>query len=314
MFEKFDIDDKNIFKVCVIATMSSGKSTFINSIIGEEVMPEKNEACTARTMAVLDNDAASVKKAHIIRKNGDKEILEIDSREVLDRVNNDEDIVDFLVESNIQSIKNTSRALILIDTPGVNNSEDEKHGKRTEEFLKQMDMGVIIYLMNATQLATNDDSLLLQLVSDHVKKKKGSVKIIFVINKIDALDLETESISAIVKIAKEYIQNHDISRPVIYPLSALAAKTLRMTLYRKEMTRRELRKLEDTYEHYRSKDNNMLAFAMLDDSSDETYEIGGCTVTAQELQRAIDNTGITAIEKNLKILCLNWRNVMHRRL
>ena len=56
MFEKFDIDDKNIFKVCVVATMSSGKSTFINSIIGEEIMPEKNEACTARTMAVLDND------------------------------------------------------------------------------------------------------------------------------------------------------------------------------------------------------------------------------------------------------------------
>lgn len=51
MFEKFDIDDKNIFKVCIVATMSSGKSTFINSIIGDEIMPEKNEACTARTMA-----------------------------------------------------------------------------------------------------------------------------------------------------------------------------------------------------------------------------------------------------------------------
>lgn len=300
MFEKFDIDDKNIFKVCVVATMSSGKSTFINSIIGEEVMPEKNEACTARTMAVLDNDAATIKKAHIIRKDGAKEVVEIDNREVLDRVNNDEDIVDFLVETDIQSISNTSRALMLVDTPGVNNSKDVRHGERTEEFLKQMDMGVIVYLLNATQLATNDDSVLLQLVSDHIKRQKGNVKIIFVINKIDALDLETESIAGTVKIAKEYIEQHDILNPVIYPLSALAAKTLRMALYRKEMTRRELRKLEDIYEHYQSKDNNMLAFAMTDELSEEKYEIGDWEVSAQELQRAIDNTGITAIEKRLE--------------
>ena len=299
MFEKFDIEDKNICKVCVVATMSSGKSTFINAIIGDEVMPEKNEACTARTMAVLDNDAATIKKAHIIRKNGSKEIVTIDSRDVLERVNNDEDVVDFLVETNIKSVENTSRALMLVDTPGVNNSEDKRHGERTEEFLKQMDMGVIIYLLNATQLATNDDSILLQRVSDYVKRQAGSVKIIFVINKIDALDFETESIAGTVKIAKDYIEQHGIANPVIYPLSALAAKTLRMALYRREMTRRELRKLEDIYEHYQSKDNNMLAYAMTDELSEESYEIGDLQVTAQELQRAIDNTGITAVEKSL---------------
>lgn len=300
MFEIFDIDDKDIFKACVIATMSSGKSTFINSIIGEEIMPEKNEACTARTMAVLDNDSSTVKAAHIIRKNGAKEVVEIDGRDVLARINNDADVMDFLIETDIQSIANTSRALMLVDTPGVNNSEDVRHGERTKEFLKQMDMGVIIYLLNATQLATNDDSILLGIVSEHVKKQKGRVKIIFVINKIDALDLETESIIGTVRIAKEYIQKHGISNPVIYPLSALAAKILRMALYRKEMTKRELRKLEDIYEHYRSKDNNMLAYAMLDDLSDEVYAIGEEEITAQELQRAIDNTGITAIERKLE--------------
>ena len=300
MFKKFDIDDKNIFKVCVVATMSSGKSTFINSIIGEEIMPEKNEACTARTMAVLDNDNVIVKKAHIIRRNGAKELVKIDSSDVLERVNNDEDVVDFLVETNIPSIKNTSRALMLVDTPGVNNSGDERHGERTEEFLKQMDMGVIVYLLNATQLATNDDSILLQLVSEHIKKKKSQVKIIFVINKIDALDEETESISETVKIAKEYIENYGISSPIIYPLSALSAKALRMVLYRKKMTKRELRKLEDIYEHYQSKDNNMLDYALLDDLSEEVYEIGDLHVSAQQLRRAIDNTGITAIERRLE--------------
>ena len=40
MFKKFNIDDNNIFKVCVVATMSSGKSTFINAIIGEEIQKD----------------------------------------------------------------------------------------------------------------------------------------------------------------------------------------------------------------------------------------------------------------------------------
>lgn len=300
MFERFNIQDKDIFKVCVIATMSSGKSTFMNAIIGEEVMPEKNEACTARTMAVLDHDNTTSKKAHIIRKDGSKEIVEITSREVMERINNDMDVVDFLIETDIQNIQNTSRALVLVDTPGVNNSGDEMHGKRTEEFLEKMDMGVIVYLLNATQLATNDDAALLQSVIAHVKQQNGKVKMLFVINKIDALDKETESIPGIVRIAKEYIQKHGIQNPNICPLSALAAKVLRMAYHKKEMTRREMRALEDAYEEYRPKDNNMTMYALLEGISDESYEIGGEEVSAQELQRAIENTGITIVEKRLE--------------
>ena len=66
-------------------------------------MPEKNEACTARTMSVIDNDNATTKKAHIIRQNGAKEVVEIDSKDVLDRINNDEDIKEFLIETDIET-------------------------------------------------------------------------------------------------------------------------------------------------------------------------------------------------------------------
>ncbi len=305
MFERFDIDENNVFKVCVVATMSSGKSTFINAVIGDEIMPEKNEACTARTMAVVDIDRALDKKVHILRKNGDKEVIIIENRDVLERVNNDEDVVDFLVETDIQSISNTSKALMLVDTPGVNNSEDIRHAERTETFLSDLKQGVIIYLMNATQLAINDDSLLLQMVLERVQKSNGNLKIIFVINKIDALDLETESIADIVGIAKEYIGKHGMNSPIIYPLSAIAAKSLRMVLYQRKMTRRELRRLEDIYENYCPKDNNMMSFAVTDDMSEMKYEIGDKTVTAQDLRRAIDNTGITAIERKIESFMRN---------
>lgn len=296
MFERYGIDDRNIYKICVVATMSSGKSTFINSIIGDEILPEKNEACTARTMSVLDNDNADIKKAHIIRNNGAKEIVEISGREVLEQINNDEDIIDFLVETNIKSVKNTDKAVVLVDTPGVNNSEDEEHGRRTSEFLKQMGEGLIIYLMNATQLATNDDEILLKSTLDYVEKQNGKVKIIFVLNKIDALDTETESIREIVGAAASYIKTHGFENPVIYPLSALSAKLLRMAYYRRTMTRRERRRLEDVFQNYRPSENNMLSYARLNSESVDIYQIGDESVSGQEIQRAIANTGITAIE------------------
>lgn len=303
MFSRFDIDDQNIFKTCIVATMSCGKSTFINSIIGDEILPEKNEACTARTMAVIDNDGAVEKKAHIIYKDGTADIKYITNRQTLEDINNDENVIDFLVETDIVNIKNSSKALVLIDTPGVNNSEDERHGQRTEELLKQMQEGLIIYLLNATQLATNDDALLLQMISDHVKKNPG-IHIFFVINKIDALDLEQESIRSTVIKVRDYIEDHGIKNPIIYPVSALSAKILRMAYYHKEMTRREKRKLEEVYEDYKPRENSMLSYAMVDVSSDEMYEIGDDEISGQELLRAIENTGIIAIEKKIEEIML----------
>ena len=48
------INDK--FTVAVIATMSSGKSTILNALLGYELLPSKNEACTAKTFKIKDVD------------------------------------------------------------------------------------------------------------------------------------------------------------------------------------------------------------------------------------------------------------------
>lgn len=48
--------NNSIFPINVIATMSSGKSTLINALLGKKLMPSKNEACTATITEILDND------------------------------------------------------------------------------------------------------------------------------------------------------------------------------------------------------------------------------------------------------------------
>lgn len=73
-----------------------------------------------------------------------------------------------------------------------------------------------------------------------------------------------------------------------------------MAFYRKDMTRRESRKLEEIYDEYKSNDNNMLNFAVLNDATDGKYEIGEDEITGKQLMRALENTGIIAIERKIE--------------
>lgn len=41
----------------MVATMSAGKSTLINSLLRQKLMPAKQEACTATITKIKDNDA-----------------------------------------------------------------------------------------------------------------------------------------------------------------------------------------------------------------------------------------------------------------
>ncbi|MTP16204.1 hypothetical protein GMB60_10900, partial [Turicibacter sanguinis] len=80
------------FEVCVVATMSAGKSTLINAMLGANLMPSSCEACTAIITRIKDNDNQSWKgkvygKNHrlletheeltyekMVRLNGEKEV------------------------------------------------------------------------------------------------------------------------------------------------------------------------------------------------------------------------------------------------
>ena len=236
MLSRFDINNSEIFPICVMATMSSGKSTFINAILGEEILPEKNEACTARALAVLNKLGAHTPKAYIRKTDGKKYFVDLYYSNTVSKINVDECVTDVLIVKEMQSLINSSKSIVLIDTPGVNNSGDIRHAKRTKEILDQLTKGVIVYLLNATQLATHDDELLLQMVINHVKKQ-SKVKIIFVLNKIDLLDEGKENIYDTLKNATQYIACHGLTEFDIFPLSALSAKTFRMMLNGKVLTK-----------------------------------------------------------------------------
>ncbi|MGL6057036.1 MAG: dynamin family protein [Culicoidibacterales bacterium] len=246
----------SIFKVGVVATMSSGKSTFINSMLGQELLPSKNAACTATITSILDTNDEKPFEVECFDKNGQQVTgKQLATAEDLEAYNDDSDIARIKLYGDILSLSSESMDIELYDTPGPNNAQDTDHGKTTQAFINDKDQGVIIYLMDATSFGTNDDKGLLERISDAMKEadKQQSDRFLFVLNKCDALDHEKgETIEKLIENARAYLATFGIHHANIFPVTAELAKVARMHQNAMKLTlsqKRTLRSLEDVLEY-----------------------------------------------------------------
>jgi len=224
--------NNTVFPINVIATMSSGKSTLINSLLGKRLMPSKNEACTATITEILDNDC---EKFEAVVYDDDnvvlREVPEL-TYEVMDELNDDEDVHRVAAKGNIPFLDSRDTALMLVDTPGPNNSQNQAHKNTTYRAINNDSNNLILYVLNGTQLSTNDDASLISYVADQIKKGDKQVRdrFLFVINKMDGFNPEEESIDKAIKAAQNYLAKYGIEDPQIFPCSAYTALNIRTYL------------------------------------------------------------------------------------
>ena len=291
------------FEVSVIATMSSGKSTLINALLGRELMPSKNAACTATIAHIKDVDDMDGYTAICRDESG--EIIETNDNltpEEMSRYNDDENIVDIDIEGDIPFVSSQNMQLVLLDTPGPNNSRTEEHKKRTLRVIKSDDMPMVLYVMNATQLFTEDDESLFNCVADAMNSQHGKQardRFIFVINKTDMLDTEKgESVSNIINEAREYLKSNGIDDANIYPISAEIAKLIRMNNNGDNLTRKQRINLENSMELFTIEDMHLDEYAPLSVSGREIIKKD---ITSAKMSESLDDevlvhTGLPAIE------------------
>ena len=232
LFEKATDSD---FEMAVVATMSSGKSTLINAILGRELLPARNEATTANIARIHDTDGMIGFRAESFDKDGNKiaEVSELTPQK-MEELNNIEDTARpasvIEIYGNIPGIDSNSIRLILSDTPGPNNSRTSEHEKHTMDLLNADYKPMIIYVLNGTQLETNDDSILLNNVANLVKSgdRQSRDRFLFVLNKADKFDPDKrESVAKKIDDAKRYLSRHGIENPRIFPTAASLAKIIR---------------------------------------------------------------------------------------
>ena len=247
--DKFESVNEETFPVNVVATMSSGKSTLINALLGHKLMPARNEACTATITEITDNDADYF-EGEAFDKSG-KSLSERFSPltyENMDMLNSNEEVFKIKIDGDIPFIDAKTDVLRLSDTPGPNNSRNQAHKDTTYKTLNSDSNNLIIYVLNASQLGINDDASLLDYVAEQMRKGSKEIRdrFLFVINKMDTLNPEEESIEGAIKRAKNYLSEHGINNPQIFPCSAYVALNIRTHLKDidvETLSRAEIKKL-----------------------------------------------------------------------
>lgn len=228
----FNMAKSSDFEVNVVATMSAGKSTLINSLLRQKLMPAKQEACTATITEIKDTDGDCF-VAKVYNANG--ELIQTYPEltfEIMEKLNGDPNVSKIRAEGNIPFVESEDVSLVLVDTPGPNNSRDPEHKAATYRMLSESSKAVVLYILNATQLAVNDDYNLLSHVADSMRVggKQSRDRFIFVVNKLDEFKQGEDSVDAALNKVRDYLKDNGIENPNVYPASALTALEIRTLL------------------------------------------------------------------------------------
>lgn len=301
VFDNYRRAKNGIFEVSVIATMSSGKSTLINSILHTDLLPSKNEACTATIAEILDNDKMNGYEAECYDAEGNR----IFSRSAVNpekmvQYNSDQRVRRISIEGNIPSVPSDKIRLCLRDTPGPNNSRDENHEKLTQDVIHQGNT-VVLYVMNATQLSTNDDKQLLTDIAQEMKRrgKEARDRFLFVINKCDQLDEEKgETVEKVLKNVRSYLQGFGIENPILIPSSARLALLIRKNAQGLELSRSERQDLRAVEDYVEVEELHFERNAVLTPtvSGKLKRELSRCHEVGDRVGEALVHTGVPVVE------------------
>ena len=217
------------FEVCVVAVMSAGKSTLINSMLQTKLMPSKQGACTAIITRIKDKDGTDWSAEVYNKENKIVEIYKELNYKTMNRLNADERVSTIKISGDIPFVTSEDISLVLIDTPGPNNARDPEHAAIQKAFLAQSSKALVLYVMDG-MFGTQDDDALLKQVADSmtVGGKQSKDRFIFVVNKMDSRREEDGDIQATLDEIRSYLHRNGIENPNLFPSAALPALDIRL--------------------------------------------------------------------------------------
>jgi small GTP-binding protein len=203
------------FVVAVVGEFKRGKSTFINALLGAQVLPVGAIPVTA---AVTVATYGPVPRMEVIFADGATEVADLDvlARYVTERENpgNRRNVARVVVEHPAALLAD---GVQLVDTPGVG-SIHQHNTDTTRQFLSKVDAAV--FVTSADQPISHSERAFLEEVSDH------AAGMFFVLNKTDVL--QAGDVNEVVDFTTQALSEAIGHRVVVYPISALAAFRARL--------------------------------------------------------------------------------------
>ena len=206
--EEFTFHQRSLKRILIVGTMSAGKSTLINALVGRKIARVKTTVCTTAISYLYNNpfinSAIYSDGTALIHSN------EID--------NSYDDIPNKFISFKGSIEK---RPLMLIDTPGVDYAYDESHCKITYDAIKRGDYDMLICVNNGPYIERNGENELIDFAL-----KQGNKKIVFIFNQLDRFDPADDSIEESLKQFRAHLKSKNCDAPII-PLSSKAAYLLK---------------------------------------------------------------------------------------
>jgi small GTP-binding protein len=237
------------FSIVLVGEFSSGKSTLLNALMGERILPSFTNETTA-TVNFLRHAEKSThgEKGCVYYYNGSTK--ELDSAD-LDTVmkyasTKGDDVAQSVAHLDLYlDSKFLKDGVTLVDSPGLNGVA-EGHKEITEQQILKSHASIFVF--SSDHPGTKTD---FEFLHDLQRKVKT---IIFVLNKIDDIKKdENESPESVIETLKQNYKNQFSDRntvPEIWPVSAYAALTARSSQNlsyhdRKDYTEQERKGLEE---------------------------------------------------------------------
>lgn len=227
------------YQVAVIAAMKAGKSTFLNAMIGADILASESEACTVCRTDVRLVETGQVPRLLEYRQGQRQPVLIAEGdtgkirQEFLERThqirenNNSDNTTRFELWHSIEAISKYSSlsGFTLVDTPGPN--EWESAGFNTVA-LKQTALealrtcNAILFVLDYSSFKDNTNSELLQDLIEQRREflAENTGKIYFILNKVDRKSERDREITDVIEDLKKTLISFGIPEPIIYPVSA----------------------------------------------------------------------------------------------
>lgn len=205
--------DQDYYTIMVVGEFKHGKSTFVNALLGQDIMPRDVTPTTATINAVFHSETPELQ---ILKTDG-----QIEKRELtVNELNQYTAAADFQVDEvkylklflNAPLLQNR---VVLIDTPGVNDLNQQR-SDITFQFLPRADVIIFMTSMDAAIKQTEKTFIQEFLISN------GLDKIIFTANFMDRID--EDELDDTIDYIERRIQNIVSGESVrLFPISAREA-------------------------------------------------------------------------------------------
>jgi len=229
--ENFKVLRGNKVEVPVIATMSSGKSTLLNALIGQDFLFEDTGAATATTCNIKVNNELKKFVAQAIDGETIIEESNIDISKFLERWNSSANKTNYSnlrlnIEGPVKNLSSSELELNFIDTPGPNSAQYKNHKGKTFHYLKDnQNLPIVLYVLDPEKMESEDDDKTLEEISNVLNRNKQNLdRIIFIYNKIDREELDKKPFSEVLLKIHKFLGKYKIENPKVFPVSAKYAK------------------------------------------------------------------------------------------